>query len=94
MDMIEQYIGANYAIIVAVLYVIGIVLKKTPRIPNNFIPFIITTLGMGFAILSALSRSSEYANMAALLYDSIVQGILCAGMSVYIYEVVKQSKKK
>lgn len=90
MDLIERYIGANYAIIIAVLYVVGLIIKRIDQFPNKYIPLLLSVLGIGLAVLSAFSRSAEYANTAALLFDSVVQGILCAGMSVYTHGNVKK----
>lgn len=88
MDQITQYIGANYAILVVVLYLLGRGLKSIKRFPNQYIPLALTACGIGLACLSVLSRYQEYANWAAALFDGVVQGVLCTGMSVYVNEVI------
>ena len=97
MEQLAQYIGANYAILVAVLYFLGCGLKALKPFPNQFIPLALTACGIGLACLSVLSRYQEYANWAAALFDGVVPGILCTGMSVYVHEVIVhcgQNKKE
>ena len=63
MEELTQYIKADFAVLVAVLYCIGRGLKAIQRFPNQFIPL-------------------------ALTFEGVVQGVLCAGMSVYLNEVI------
>ncbi len=88
MEQLIDYIDAQYAILIAVLYCLGAVLKSIKVFPNQFIPITLTVLGIALACLSAVSRSAEYANLAALIFDGVAQGILCTGMAVYVNEVL------
>ncbi|RKJ81784.1 hypothetical protein D7X33_03410 [Butyricicoccus sp. 1XD8-22] len=94
MDELFSFVKADYTIIIAVLYFIGIALRKLKVFPNNYIPLSITLVGIGLAALSSLSRLPDYSNLASLAFDSIAQGILCAGMSVYVNEFIKHTRKK
>lgn len=89
MQEVSQFIKPDYAILVAVLYCLGCGLKALKKFPNQWIPFVLTVCGVGLACLSVLARFSEYANLAAAIYDGVVQGVLCTGMSVYTNEVIK-----
>ncbi len=88
LEQLIDYIDAQYAILVAVLYCLGTVLKSIKIFPNQFIPITLTVLGISLACLSAASRSAEYTNLAALIFDGVAQGILCTGMAVYVNEVL------
>ena len=88
MQEITQYIKPEYAILVAVLYCLGRGLKAIKKFPNQFIPLALTVCGVALACLSVLSRYGEYANWAGAVFDGVVQGVLCTGMSVYVNEVV------
>ena len=88
LEQIAQYIKADYAVLVAVLYCIGRGLKAFPKFPNRFIPLALTVCGMALACLSVISRYGEYANWAGALFDGMAQGILCTGMAVYFNEVL------
>lgn len=94
MEELFSLVKADYTIIVAVLYFIGVGLRRLTVFPNNYIPLTITITGIALAALSSLSRLGSYANPAALAFDSIVQGVLCAGMSVYVNEFIKHTLKK
>ena len=88
MEHLSQYIEADYAVLSAVLYCLGRVLKALGRFPNRLIPLTLTGCGIALACLGAASRWSEYANWAGVMFDGVVQGILCTGMSVYLNEVI------
>ena len=88
MEELTQYIKADFAVLVAVLYCIGRGLKAIQRFPNQFIPLALTFCGIGLACLSVVSRYASYGNWAAALFEGVVQGVLCAGMSVYLNEVI------
>lgn len=93
MDQIIQLIKSEYMVLVAALYLLGRILRRLKKLPNQFIPFILTICGILLAGLSVFSRYQEYINVAAAVFDAVVQGILCAGMSVYTNEVVKHCGK-
>nr|WP_297176640.1 phage holin family protein [uncultured Agathobaculum sp.] len=88
MEQILQYVKTDYAILVAVLYCLGRVLKAINKFPNQFIPLALTGCGVLLACLSAVSRGGDYANWAAAVFDGMVQGILCTGLSVYLNEML------
>ena len=94
MEELFALVKTDYTIIIAVLYFIGIGLRKIKAFPNNYIPLCITLAGIALAAMDSISRLPDYANLAALVFDSIAQGILCAGMSVYVNEFVKHTLKK
>ena len=56
MEELTQYIKADFAVLVAVLYCIGRGLKAIQRFPNQFIPLALTFCGIGLACLSVISR--------------------------------------
>lgn len=94
MEELFSLVKADYTIIIAVLYFIGVGLRKLKAFPNCYIPLSITLVGIMMAALSSVSRLPDYTNWAALAFDSIAQGILCAGMSVYVNEFLKHTLKK
>ncbi len=93
MEQISQYIKTDFAVLVAVLYCIGRGMKALPKFPNHFIPLALTVCGIALACLSVVSRYASYGNWAAALFEGVVQGVLCAGMSVYLNEVIAHCRK-
>ena len=74
LEQVSQYIKADYAILVAVLYCLGRAFKAIRKFPNQFIPLALTGCGIMLACLSAVSRYGEYANWAAALFDGMEIG--------------------
>ena len=93
LEQITQYVSAEYAILAAVLYCLGLALKSIRKFPNQFIPLALTGCGIVLACLSVVSRYGEYANWAAALFEGVVQGILCTGLAVYLNEVISHSAR-
>ncbi len=81
MDILD-FISENIYIVTAALFVIGIILKQTPKIPNWSIPYILTLLGVVSCIF-----------ILGFSINSILQGIITAGISVYFHQVFKQGKE-
>jgi hypothetical protein len=68
--------------IIPALWVLGMMLKNTPKVPDWTIPYILGFVGVGLAI-SVLGFDA----------NSIIQGILVAGAAVYFHELLKQGVK-
>lgn len=91
MDIISQYIEPQYAILIVVLYCVGEAIKRTNAINYRWIPIILTLFGVGLAALNIFG-SGGYSTAAAAIYQAVGQGVLCAAMSVYVNQLIKQSR--
>ncbi|MEY8382280.1 phage holin family protein [Christensenellaceae bacterium 44-20] len=93
MDMMEL-IRPEMLTLIPVLYLIGAGLKKAEVFENKYIPLGLGLLGalLGAAWLLVF-RDTEYSTTQSLLMGA-VQGILCAGCSVYANQIYKQFKVK
>lgn len=99
MDLIEilkEYIKPELLVVAIVLYFIGMGIKNTELIKGKYIPVILGTLGV---IISAIyiiatSQINGYQEVLTVIFTAIVQGILVAGASVYVNQVIKQTKKE
>ena len=91
MDMMEL-IRPEMLTLIPVLYLIGMALKKAEVFENKYIPLGLGLLGalLGAAWLLVF-RDAEYNVLQSLLMGA-VQGILCAGCSVYANQLYKQLK--
>lgn len=69
-------------IIIPVLWIIGKVLKSTPRIKNWMIPWILSILSLAIMIF-----------WKGIELYSILQAIILCGIAVYGNQLVKQSKE-
>lgn len=88
MEWLTQYVQPNYAVLALVLYCLGRVFRAIRRFPNQFIPLTLTLCGVLLGCLRALSCTDAACNLAAALFDGVVQGVLCTGMAVYVNEFI------
>lgn len=82
MDMLS-YVVDNCLILLPVLYVIGMAVKGVPNIKDWLIPYILMVFGVAFAVF-----------LNGFNVDSIIQGILVAGATVYTNQLIKQAEKR
>lgn len=80
----KQYMTDKAIIVVVALLVIGYVLKKTPKVADWMIPWLLILLGivMACGLLGAVS------------IVNVVQGILAAGTATLTHQLWKQTKDK
>lgn len=94
MDIMD-YVKPELIVVAIVLYIIGVGLKKTDSVKDNYIPYI---LGIGGIVLCAIwvlanSPLGTIQEILMAVFTSIVQGILVAGLSTYVNQLIKQVKK-
>ncbi len=77
-----EFITENALLLIPVLNILGTIIKNTEKIPNKYIPLIL----LGVGILGAIA-------ILGISPESVVQGVLVTGTSVYGNQVVKQLKK-
>ncbi|QGQ93963.1 hypothetical protein EHS13_03100 [Paenibacillus psychroresistens] len=78
---IAQLIDPKLIIVVAACWVLGFILKQTPKVANWSIVFYVTLFAIVFAVW-----------MMGPTPEVILQGILCGAVSVYGYEFIKSLK--
>ena len=91
----QDYINADFLILVPVLYFIGLRLKKS-TLPDKWIPLVLGAVGVflcGIWTLSLIELSSIQSVLTGL-FTAVTQGILVAGTSVYVNQIYVQSKKE
>lgn len=96
MDMIVNYVKPELVVVSIALYFIGIGLKKTETISDKYIPAILGLIGVVLALIYVLAVSIPMEGSGEVLmaiFTAIVQGILCAGLSNYVNQMIKQIGK-
>ncbi len=79
-----NYITDNALILIPVLSIFGAILKGIEKIKDKYIPIILLPIGIGLSM----------GIMGGISADTIVQGVLITGASVYANQLVKQGQKK
>lgn len=96
MEQIMNYVKPELVVVAVVLYFIGIALKKSQTVADKYIPIVLGALGMiicGIYVVATCSLSGMQ-NVAMAIFTAIVQGILVAGLSTYINQIIKQANKE
>ncbi|MEG0305919.1 MAG: phage holin family protein [Oscillospiraceae bacterium] len=95
MEQIISYIKPELLVLIFVLYLIGIAFKKATLVQDKHIPLLLGAVGIILATLWVLSTSSfeNFQSLMLAFFTAIMQGILCAGASVYANQIIKQNKK-
>ena len=78
-----NYIVDNCLILIPVLYVIGTILKNLEFIKDKYIPLILLPIGIAMAIA-----------ISGIDVNSVIQGILVTGVTVYGNQIFKQINKE
>lgn len=86
-EMLMTYLVENCAIVVPVLWCIGAALKRTPKVADWMIPYLLGGAGVALCLTIVLSTGGS-------AVDGIMQGIITAGVAVYGNQLVKQAAKK
>ena len=92
-ELIKNFIKPELLILIPVLYFIGMAIKNTLLIKDKFIPLILGLIGIVLSSLWILATEGTE-NIYMAIFVAITQGFLCAGASVYINQIVKQSQKE
>lgn len=95
MDTLSQFIRPELLVLAPVLYVLGAGLSKLARIPDNFIPLILGAVGITLSLAYVLSTCtlSSWRDGLMAAFTAVTQGILCAGASVFVSQLVKRAGK-
>lgn len=96
MDQILSYVKPELLVVVVVLYFIGAMIKKSENISDKFIPMILGILGVLICGLYVFATStvSGSQEVAMALFTAITQGIIVAGLSNYVNQLIKQAGKE
>lgn len=95
MDYLTNYIKPELVILVPVLYLIGIGLKRSQTIDDRRIPLLLGACGVLLAAVYVLASApvGSWQSGCAALFTAVTQGVLCAGGSVYVHQLLKQNKE-
>lgn len=95
MEQIISYVKPELIVVAIVLYFLGTWLKGSNTVQDKYIPLINGTVGVVLCGIWVLATSSLTTGQAVALavFTAIVQGILVAGLSTYVNQIIKQMSK-
>lgn len=69
-------------IVVAACWAVGVILKKTPKVADWTIVYIVTLFAIAFSMC-----------LIGFTAEAVIQGILAGAFSVYGHQIVKQARQ-
>lgn len=93
---IMNYVKPELLIVSVVLYFIGSMLKQSKTVKDKYIPLILGVTGIIICALYVVAtcNCSNSQQIAMALFTAITQGMLVAGLSTYVNELMKQKGKE
>jgi hypothetical protein len=93
-EMLKEFIKPELLVLIPVLYLYGSALKKS-EIADKNIPMIlgITSIVLSLLFIAATVVVNGWQEVLMLVFTGLTQGILCAGASVYVNQIIKQKSK-
>ena len=94
-DLLKEMVKPELLILIPVLYLVGTGLKVS-SVSDRKIPYILGAAGVILSALYLLSTAElgSVRQIYTILFMALTQGILCAGASVYVNQLVKQAGKE
>ena len=95
MEQIMNYVKPELIVVAIVLYFIGMGLKKAEAVADKYIPLILGGVGIVLCAVWVLAAGplATGQDIAMAVFTAIVQGILVAGLSTYVNQIIKQINK-
>lgn len=88
-----EFLKPEFVALPLILYAIGAFIKMTPKCKDWIIPFVLSSVGIGLAIIYLLSVSLPVSGqeILGLIFAGITQGILAAAVAVLANQMFKQA---
>lgn len=95
MDQIMEYVKPELMIVAVALYILGMFLKQTTMVLDKYIPVILGIVGIVLCAVWVFATTpvGSPQDIALAIFTAVIQGILVAGASTYVNQIVKQSGK-
>ena len=95
MEQIMNYVKPELIVVAVVLYFVGMGLKQAGAIKDKYIPLILGGVGVVLCAIWVVATCplDSGQNIAMAVFTAIIQGILVAGLSTYVNQLIKQSQK-
>lgn len=93
---IMNYVKPELIVVAVVLYFVGIAIKKAEFVKDKYIPLILGSIGIMLSGLWVIATSDIVSYKDAIFagFTATVQGVLVAGLSTYVNQLIKQANKE
>ena len=96
MQELVNYIRPELLVLAPVLYFLGAGMKKSQLIKDHYIPLLLGICGVLLSTIWVAGNCPLHtlSDIAMAVFTAIVQGILAAGLSTYVHQMLKQMHEK
>lgn len=95
MEQITNYVKPELIVVAIALYFVGMALKQAQTVKDKYIPLILSGISIVICAMYvfATSTCNTPQDIVMAIFTAITQGILIAGLSTYVNQIVKQVNK-
>lgn len=93
---VMNYVKPELIIVAIVLYFLGMWFKQAAFLKDKYIPLLLGVIGIficGIWVMATATFATAQ-DIAYAIFAGITQGILVAGLSTYVNQLIKQLKKE
>lgn len=96
MENLLKFIFESYLPLIPVLLIIGYIMKKSSKVKDTGIPWMLCVIGIVFALLITIAAAdlSTWQKAVSEITQGIIQGILVTGAAVLASQLVIQKRKE
>ena len=95
MDQIVNYVKPELIVVAIALYFVGMALKQAQAVKDKFIPLILGGISIvicAMYVFATIALGTPQ-DIVMAVFSAVVQGILVAGLSTYVNQLIKQTHK-
>lgn len=95
MEQITNYVKPELIVVAIALYFVGMALKQAQAVKDKYIPLILGGISIAICEIYVFANCTcgTGQDIAMAIFTAITQGILIAGLSTYVNQIVKQANK-
>lgn len=95
MEQLANYVKPELIVVAIALYFVGMALKQAQAVKDKYIPLILGGVSIVICAIYvfATCTCSSGQDIAMAIFTAVTQGILIAGLSTYVNQIVKQVNK-
>ena len=95
MEQIVNYVKPELIVVAIALYFVGMALKQAQAVKDKYIPLILGGISVVICAMYVFSTTplGTPQDVVMAIFTAIVQGILVAGLSTYVNQLIKQTNK-
>lgn len=96
MEQITNYVKPELIVVAIALYFVGMALKQAQAVKDKYIPLILGGISIAICaiyVFATCTCGTGQEDIAMAIFTAITQGILIAGLSTYVNQIVKQANK-